>query len=37
MIAVLLIDHRRSASTHHEDTNADLPGPSTNVSVAHGT
>ena len=37
MIAVLLIDHRRSASAHHEHASADLPGPPTNVSVAHGT
>ena len=25
MIAVLLINHRRSASTHHEDVSAELP------------
>jgi AAHS family benzoate transporter-like MFS transporter len=36
MIAVLLIDHSRSASAHHEDVSADLPEPAAGVSVAHG-
>jgi AAHS family benzoate transporter-like MFS transporter len=36
MIAVLLIDHKRSASTHHEDASADLPDSPRGVSMAHG-
>ena len=36
MIAVLLIDHRRSASTHHEDASAEIAEPPDGVSVAHG-
>ena len=36
MIAVLLIDHRRSASTHHEDVSAELPEPPKSAPVAHG-
>jgi len=35
MIAVLLIDHRRSASAHHEDASAELPDSP--LPVAHGT
>lgn len=37
MIAVLLIDHRRSASVHHEDVSAEIPEPSTRVSIAGGS
>ena len=36
MIAVLLIDHRRSASTHHEDVSAELPEPPNSASLARG-
>jgi AAHS family benzoate transporter-like MFS transporter len=36
MVAVLLIDHRRSASVHHEDVSADLPEPMAHVAVAGG-
>jgi MFS transporter, AAHS family, benzoate transport protein len=36
MIAVLLIDHRRSASAHHEDASADLPEAPGSISIAHG-
>jgi len=35
MIAVLLIDHGRSASAHHEDASAELPDSP--LPVAHGT
>jgi MFS transporter, AAHS family, benzoate transport protein len=36
MIAVLLIDHRRSASTHHQDASAELPdAPSRASTVRH--
>jgi AAHS family benzoate transporter-like MFS transporter len=35
MIAVLLIDHRRSASARHDDASADLPDSADGVSVAH--
>jgi MFS transporter, AAHS family, benzoate transport protein len=34
MIAVLLIDHRRSASAHHQDATAELPDAPNRVSVA---
>jgi AAHS family benzoate transporter-like MFS transporter len=34
MIAVLSIDHSRSASAHHEDVSAELPEPVGGVSVA---
>lgn len=34
MIAVLLIDHRRSASSHHEDLAAEIPEPPARVSIA---
>jgi AAHS family benzoate transporter-like MFS transporter len=34
MIAVLLINHGRSASTHHEDVSAEIPDPAATVSVA---
>jgi AAHS family benzoate transporter-like MFS transporter len=37
MIAVLLIDHSRSASVHHEDVSGDLPASPTSASVVHGT
>jgi AAHS family benzoate transporter-like MFS transporter len=37
MIAVLLIDHRRSASAHHEDVSAEIPEPSARVSIAGGS
>lgn len=33
MIAVLLIDHRRSASTHHQDASAELPDASNRAST----
>lgn len=36
MIAVLLIDHRRSASTHHQDASAELPdAPNRASAVRH--
>jgi MFS transporter, AAHS family, benzoate transport protein len=36
MIAVLLIDHRRSASTHHQDASAELPdAPNRGSTVRH--
>jgi AAHS family benzoate transporter-like MFS transporter len=35
MIAVLLIDHSRSASAHHEDANAEFPDSPDGVSAAH--
>lgn len=34
MIAVLLIDHRRSASTHHQDATAELPDAPHRMSTA---
>ncbi len=34
MIAVLSIDHRRSASTHHQDANAELPDAPSRVPTA---
>ena len=34
MIAVLLIDHRRSASAHHGDATAELPDAPNRVSAA---
>jgi AAHS family benzoate transporter-like MFS transporter len=37
MIAVLLIDHSRSASVHHKDVSGDLPASPTSASVVHGT
>jgi len=33
MIAVLLIDHRRSASSHHQDASAELPDASNRTST----
>ena len=36
MVAVLLIDHGRSASTHHADLSAELPDTPINVSLAGG-
>jgi MFS transporter, AAHS family, benzoate transport protein len=33
MIAVLLIDHRRSASAHHHDASAELPGAQERVAA----
>lgn len=35
-VAVMLIDHRRSASAHHEDVSADLPDAPTGRPVAAG-
>jgi len=37
MIAVLLIDHRRSASAHHVDVTAEPPESPASASVVHGT
>jgi AAHS family benzoate transporter-like MFS transporter len=34
MVAVLMIQHGRSASAHHEDVSAEIPDPSVRVSVA---
>ena len=36
MVAVLAIDHGRSASTHHEDVSAELSDPAGQVAVARG-
>src|SRR4030095_3495701 len=35
MMAVLLIDHRRSSSAHDEDVSAELPGPPDAHAIAH--
>ena len=37
MIAVLLIDHRRSASAHHEGMSTETAKPPVGVSVARNT
>jgi AAHS family benzoate transporter-like MFS transporter len=34
MVAVLMIQHGRSASAHHEDVSAEIPDPPVRVSVA---
>ena len=34
MVAVLMIQHGRSASAHHEDVSAEIPDPPARVSVA---